>query len=176
GAQILAPVEVEAVDRVPVALAKRIGEAAIDRPAGIEPDQISCFSCSNDLTHGVLRRCQRAAALVGGRLRLFVDQQPGIFGQLRQNLPQCAERLFCNLKGVNSERNRCRRLPPLPHETQRQAALLHASRLAHLALVEANEVGALAAEVAKQSLARTNLARELVAELEELLFHGRLSR
>ena len=58
-----APVEVEAVDLVPVALAAGIGKTAVERAAGVEADEVAAGRRAHRLLEHRRRRRERAATL-----------------------------------------------------------------------------------------------------------------
>ncbi|MNC86145.1 hypothetical protein D3C83_17830 [compost metagenome] len=86
------PVEIEAVDLVPVALPERIRESAINGPGGVNADQVEAIGARGDLLgHGFGWR-QHAAAFVRRRIGCFGDQKPRVLRQLRQGITQARER------------------------------------------------------------------------------------
>src|SRR4029077_20399725 len=73
---VKAPVEIEAVHFVPVALAERVGETTVDRAAGVEADEIAPGGRAHRLLEHCRRGRERPATLDLARLRRFVDEQP----------------------------------------------------------------------------------------------------
>src|SRR6185503_2154477 len=171
-----APVEVEAVDLMPVPLAERVGEAAADRPAGVDADQVLSLRGCDDFFRCRVGGNEPAAPLARGGVRRLVEQEPGVLGHIVENAAKLVERRTGGVEVFASERERGRCLAALADQPQRNVTLLDASRLAHLAAVETHEVGALAGEFAKQHLAGLQNAAEPLRELEEPCLHRRRSR
>ena len=84
--------------------------------------------------------------------------------QIIEDIAQGDERFF---RGCSLERQRGRGLAPVADEPQGHIRLLHGSGLPHARLREANEIGALAGEVAKQRLSGAKLALEAIDEFKK---------
>ena len=87
-----APLQVERLRLVPVALAVRVGEAAVDRAPGVQADKVAAVRCGK---HGVdhrFRGRQGLAADVARRCYVGGDQQMRIVSQVRQRLAQTPDR------------------------------------------------------------------------------------
>ena len=144
---IEAPVEVEAVDLVPVALAKRVREAAVDRAAGIEADQVAAPAPRRSLAPPP---CAAGASLP--RRSVYVDcgssliRSHGSSGRPAERHAQAREAALAHAARSSSVpasarvADACRRSLT---QAQREIALLDAAGLPHQRLVEAHEVGAL---------------------------------
>jgi hypothetical protein len=65
---VQAPIEIEAIDRVPVALPVGVGETAPERSTGMKTNEVETFRSVNDQAHDLLGRWKAAAAFVHGRL------------------------------------------------------------------------------------------------------------
>ncbi len=149
GAMVKTPLQTECGSLVPVALAKRIREAAINGPASVEADQIRA-SCS--IEHRVDDRLggrQRSAADVACRIDRGRDQQVRIVGDIRECRARCRDdgrdraAIGCE---VARQRNEVRRVARSANQVDVEVALRDGSGLADLAAIHPHEVGTLGGE------------------------------
>ncbi len=161
---------------MPVALPERVGEAAVDRPRGVDADEVEALRRVENGRDDAFGRGQRIAADDPARMDIGRIMQVRIVGQVRHQGAQRRERMQQRLavaRQIAANRHAMLGVLATDDQVQPYIALLDRSRLADLALVHAHEIGHLGIERAGVNLAREKRAVEKGGELVEIGFHRR---
>ena len=174
GLVVEAPLQVERRRLVPVALPQRVGEAAAHRTAGVDADEVETLAGAEHGVDDFLGRRQRAAARRARGPHLGRDQEVRVGVELGQRGAQCRHRggdrrriLF----QAAGQRQQMHGVPRPAHPVDLEVALRDEAGLAHLAAVQAHEVGLLGREPRGVDVAVGDEAVEHGGEVVEVGLH-----
>ncbi len=178
-AVVQAPLQVEGRRLVPIALAERVGEAAMDRSAGVDADEIEAGCGTEHRIDDRFGRRQGSAARGARRYDIGRDQQVRVLVHVRDDRAQRRDDRVQRLAvfgDIAGERYPMRRMSLAADQLDLEIALDDRARLPDLSAIHPDEVGGFGGEPRRVRLAGNERSVEDRGEIVKIRFHQRRRR